>query len=1106
MAQTMEGMPFTYVPISTGGTVPVICANADPVYFTDDNNGGDNFQSPYTNQNHTITLCPDESDASLALDFLVFSLATGQSAIDNDVLYIYDGEDVDAPLLASGQEDQFEGVTVTASDANISGCITVEFVVNSGALGANPGWVALVTCATSCAHPTASIAVSSPASISGNSGAVGLCIEESVAMDASGSMPGMSGAALESLIWNWGDGTTESVSVLEGFEQSHAYLHPGTYDVSLVVQDALNCSSLNLAQVEVVASTKPLFNSVVSSPLCLNTTGQLDGTPVESVPWTFQPTFGVSENTTLSDITGVIFPSEIVVDAFAPGQTLEDCSQLETITANMFHEYVGDLTISVTCPNGTEVVLLENPSPSGGGGIQGADPNDCNLNASGMQEDLNLYRLGASVTEGYDYAWNMDALHVIDGVDNPHTVPNDETAQTGLILPETYLPCGNFCDFEGCPLNGVWTFNVLDQWPLGDGMLFGWNLAFNPAIAPDITTTQPTIGQGADSSFWHVVGDISVPLTSEVDGVEAVDSDGNVVDVLFETPGNYEFGFHAINNVGCASDTTVVIEVIASSNEALSAGPDLGYCDGPIQLLGSFEAVNSGGCDESSGIGQHCMGSNEDASFAFCPDVPGDGTMMSLRLMGGELELGTDVLTVFDGADEASAVLATLTGDVAGQTFTATNPTGCLFMTLTSDGSCDCMSDDECDFGPVQWCAHCGESPVDCDYNFMWEPAEMLDDPTLLQPTLLSFDGNPLTLVLTMSNEASDVCTATDTVMVTSGLDVLLEIGQASCAGNDGEAILSISSNADETESPIEIRLHALSDDSPLDVVMWTGQEVVFDGLTPGEYQIVVSNALGCTRTEGFTIDEPEIIFDDENVLDHIDVRLESSPTQFLDALGLPEVVTHSNGQEFPLQSWIDLQGTNLFDWEDGTVDGVAIEGCSDAFLRILRDANEADVSDVVSWQWGGGAVIGDDFSSAVQTVVLAPGEVEVIVPLVIVADSIEEGVEIVTVEYGYVDACGGNVWKNSRMVILDAISMQTDPGILACGNGTGGQFAEFNNIEGLGHSCINENRLVPSDPGASRGIELFQRLPWLIPMVNRCQTVSFSSFDGSMPSCPRIR
>ena len=99
---------------------------------------------------------------------------------------------------------------------------------------------------------------------------------------------------------------------------------------------------------------------------------------------------------------------------------------------------------------------------------------------------------------------------------------------------------------------------------------------------------------------------------------------------------------------------------------------------------------------------------------------------------------------------------------------------------------------------------------------------------------------------------------------------------------------------------------------------------------------------------------------------------------------------------------------------------------------------------------------------------VLAPGEVEVIVPLVIVADSIEEGVEIVTVEYGYVDACGGNVWKNSRMVILDAISMQTDPGILACDNSKGGQFAEFNNIEGFGPFMYQwgEPPLSPAIPG----------------------------------------
>ena len=54
------------------------------------------------------------------------------------------------------------------------------------------------------------------------------------------------------------------------------------------------------------------------------------------------------------------FTSELVIDAFEPGQTLDDCNHLELITANIEHSFLGDLTMSVTCPNGTTVVLLEN--------------------------------------------------------------------------------------------------------------------------------------------------------------------------------------------------------------------------------------------------------------------------------------------------------------------------------------------------------------------------------------------------------------------------------------------------------------------------------------------------------------------------------------------------------------------------------------------------------------------------------------------------------------------------------------------------------------------------------------------------------------------------
>ena len=1057
-AQSLLPMPFSYIPISIGGTVTVDCDDIDPIYFTDDNNGGSNFQTSYTNQNHTITLCPDEPGDALALDFLVFDLETGVAASDNDVLLVYDGDNLTSPLLWSAEGDALEGLTITASASNLTGCITLEFVVNSGAFGPNEGWVARVRCGLPCAYPEAAVEAANLNPLPGPGGAVGLCVEEEVELDAGMSIPGTAGAELDSVFWNWGDGTSQSASAMDGLVQTHAYAEPGTYNVSVVVKDVLNCSSINQARVQVVAATKPIFNSEFTPQLCLNVPGVLDGSPVEGLSWTFQPTFGVSENLTLSDATGVTLSSELIIDAFEGGQTLEDCSHLEAISANLEHDQVGDLTISVTCPNGTEVVLLENPAVSAGTGVFGPDPNGCNLNASGTAEDLNFYALGASDVEGYDYAWNMDASHVIDGVDNPHRIDNPPTTlqdgttvQSGLILPESYLPCGNFCDFEGCPLNGTWTFEVLDQWPSDDGTLFGWSIEFNPDVAPELTTLQPSIGAGADSSFWHVAGDVNTPLTDIVDGVESVSSDGNVVDVLHQMAGTYEYGFYAINNYGCAADTTVSIEVIEASNEFLSAGPDLGFCEGPIQLLGSFEPGVSGSCAMASGIQQHCLGSDEEISWTFCPDVPGDGTMMTLNLTNGTLELGADVLTVFDGPDENAPVLAAISGDVSGQTFTATNPSGCLFMMMVSDGGCDCASDDGCDFVPVQWCTHCSDVPGNCDFNFSWEPATALNDPTLLQPTLLSHNGSPTEYVLTVTSGAVNVCVSADTMVVDAGFEYVVEVEQTSCAGDDGEAIVTILGNPSLTELPFDVSLFSAGEGLPIQVLEWAGQPVSFEELTPDSYEVVVTNALGCTYTETFTLDEPEVISDPQDVLDHIDVRLESSPTQFLNAIGLPEMLTYPNGATFPLISWIDQQALGLFDWEGAPVEGVAIEGCSDAFLRVTRDPSQADLLDVVHLQWGGTALFGVDFSTAVETVELAPGEVEVIVPLVIVADSILEGVEDVTVEYEYVDECGGNVSNDSRMVILDALTIQSDPGVLVCGNDSGFQSAQFSNIQGFG-------------------------------------------------------
>ena len=102
MAQIELPLPLTFIPISNGGLETVDCDATETIFFTDDNNGGSSFQSPYTNQNYAITLCPDAPGEALQLNFLLFSLETGLSPDLSDVLYVYDGDNNGAPLIGEG--------------------------------------------------------------------------------------------------------------------------------------------------------------------------------------------------------------------------------------------------------------------------------------------------------------------------------------------------------------------------------------------------------------------------------------------------------------------------------------------------------------------------------------------------------------------------------------------------------------------------------------------------------------------------------------------------------------------------------------------------------------------------------------------------------------------------------------------------------------------------------------------------------------------------------------------------------------------------------------------------------------------------------------------
>ena len=828
------GQGETFVPISLGGTYTVDCDATGPIFFTDDNSGSQDAQDPYSNQDYTITLCPSTPGDAVQVNFLSFDLQTNANPNNNDVLLAFNGDSPAADLVGIGAGNSFVGVSITASIDNPTGCVTFQFNVNNNATGGDVGWVAEVLCVTPCSYPEAGISLVSPASFPDNPISVGVCPDELVTFDASGSVPGAPEFPVDSLIWNWGDGTVQTTAVSDGWQQSHSYPVPGEYIVTLVVQDINDCNSTNLLPHQVLVSTIPIFNAEFTSPLCEDAPGFLNGDPVQSITWTALPPVGVSELADLPDATGVAFTSELFIDFFDTDQVLENCEDIELITANIEHSFIGDLSFWITCPDGTEVVLMEN------GASGGPDPNGCTPN------DLGGNDLGIVDTQGFDYSWNMDAEWVLDDANNPDAA--------SPMPPGVYLPCGDLCDFVGCPLNGIWTFNVIDQWAADNGTLFEWGIDFNPEIVPGVTTFTPIIGLGSDSSYWHPVGNNDVILNPSDLGVVGVSDDANYVDLMFPDPGTFQFGYQVTNNFGCTWDTTVTIEVIDNPGTFITAGPDQVFCANPVQLLGGLEDDGGSACGGAAGVYEICLGDGEFQTFTYCPDNPGDGTMMTLNFSGGFLETCCDFMTVYDGADNTAPVITTTNGDFTGVTFTATNPDGCITFELTSDGSVSCGAGF---FDPLAYCVTCAGTADVCGFDFSWSPPENLDNPFVPQPTVLDFDGSPTEYTLTVEPIGFDNCAAVATVMVVPGFDYEVSSTQPSCFANDGYIAVEINEDANDPAGPFTMELYDGNGDL-IESLEWDNlTDFVHDDLTPGDYTVVVYDATGCVYNQNINMANP---------------------------------------------------------------------------------------------------------------------------------------------------------------------------------------------------------------------------------------------------------
>lgn len=904
-----------------------VAFSQDPINFTAANNnttvntcngfiidsGGQGGPGYTNNENITITICPDTIGSGNNDDFIniVFNLFNldgtdtnpAPNANNQDYMNVYDGPSTASNFLGVYSGTGLANTTIQATNLNPSGCITLQFVSNDQNAAGNWGFTASATCSTPCDPP-----VSGAQIIGGDTAdSIRVCIGDLVEFGEVGSFA-QAPFNLDTYEWNFMDGTT-AVGTQNGTVQ-HAFTQPGHYVVNLFVTDDnqfTTCLNANLNELNVFVATPPTFyNFPNDTSLCIGEFIDLTAQPqIFDSLWSGFPGSAQIDDGCMSDtLLGVAQVVPITMTGFeAPFIT--DAGQIESLCLDMEHSYMGDLVIQVECPGGTIVTLHQ----QGGGGTQIGEPV--------QTDDVDCIN-GLNQGVPYTYCFTPQATDTwVEWVAG---------AGWGQTLPAgDYEPVAPLSGLVGCPISGTWNLIVTDNWGADDGTVFGWSINLVDSLYPDVVEFTPNIGTNSDSSFWAVTDPF----------VTNVSADGNVVSIVPTTAGVYEYTYSVSDDFGCTNDSTVMITV--DDQIFATAGLDTSVCDGELVIIGPEVAQ----CGADAGNYTYCYDNSENTTFTYCPDNPGDGlSFMEIAFNSGSTEGFFDDISVYDGDDATGALIGVFDGDLSGMVFTATNPTGCITMVLSSDGSVSCGSGSQT---PWDYDVSCGGGGSTLE--FAWTPNDgSLDDVTIANPTVINATTTT-TYTLSVFPVGHPACATFD--------DVIVSIGGATNPGLD--SVVTICKEA------LEQDLFQYLGGTPQLGGTWynaAGDTILMpilpDTLADGLYQYERDSA-GCTSSAFIDVTISEITL--SALINHSDCNAFNGEVKLIASANALNPIEYSNdaGITNSLNDTF-LEGINggiLGGMGSGNVYGFQItdgNGCVASIDSVVIDDNfpEIDINSVV--------------------------------------------------------------------------------------------------------------------------------------------------------------
>ena len=498
-------------------------------------------------QLYTITICSNSStNFQIALINISLNLAGG-------TLCAYDGSSTAAPLIGCS----FPGTAITSGPGNISGCMTLTF--QSSAAGATIS--AGIQCNFICQPFQVDVATNPVFTTINGINYVDICQNELVTFTATGIYPGTMYAqsdATTTFNWDYAYGITQSGVGLT--TTSHTFVNQVGYDISVGGVDTYNCTSTNATNLRVRVSQTPSFAGVsaIPSTVCTGQPITLDASSTinDTLIWTNLPNNQYAGMTYLPDGSGVSYNTSVTSSGFNPGATITSINDLVGICVNMEHSFLGDLTMYITCPNGT-TVQLEN---QGGGGTYLGVPIDLDTPVPGV---------------GWDYCWSPNPQYGIMSVEGNNY---------------TTLPSGSYTSFQpltnliGCPLNGQWTFTVTDNWSIDNGYIFNWGVQFDPSLYPNVWSYDNWI-TNYNWSAPAATGNYTISNGTNGTGTVTFSSTGSP-GVVTQEP----ILLTVTDNFGCVYDTTIIVNVLETEPLVIN-NLAAGYCvSDPAVTLSGYPA------------------------------------------------------------------------------------------------------------------------------------------------------------------------------------------------------------------------------------------------------------------------------------------------------------------------------------------------------------------------------------------------------------------------------------------------------------------------------------------------------------------------------------